>query len=167
MFRLVLYLGIGALRLSFIIVLFYQKAKHSIKLYGNQRDEELDDEETDVNSVAIWKWGISGFSGYTSLTALLFPWSCFISGSTNWNLCDNFRFCLLTESPSDRTVMVLRGPSKRLYSRRRGRKPERIRWASRYQPGAGQEVHHFRSGCTKKLHGFFDATPLLYTISGP
>ena len=44
---------IGALRLSFIIVLFYQKAKHSIKLYGNQRDEELDDEETDVNSVAI------------------------------------------------------------------------------------------------------------------
>jgi len=41
------------LRLSFIIVLFYQKAKHSIKLYGNQRDEELDDEETDVNSVAI------------------------------------------------------------------------------------------------------------------
>jgi hypothetical protein len=48
-----IYLGIGALRLSFIIVLFYQKAKHSIKLYGNQRDEELDDEETDVNSVAI------------------------------------------------------------------------------------------------------------------
>ena len=53
MFRLVLYLGIGALRLSFIIVLFYQKAKHSIKLYGNQRDEELDDEETDDNSAAI------------------------------------------------------------------------------------------------------------------
>ena len=46
-------MGIGALRLSFIIVLFYQKAKHSKKLYGNQRDEELDDEETDVNSVAI------------------------------------------------------------------------------------------------------------------
>lgn len=43
----------STLRLSFIIVLFYQKAKHSIKLYGNQRDEELDDEETDVNSVAI------------------------------------------------------------------------------------------------------------------
>lgn len=34
-------------------LLIYLRITIDSTLYGNQRDEELDDEETDVNSVAI------------------------------------------------------------------------------------------------------------------
>ena len=51
-----------------MLIAYNAKNKYRLpvkKLYGNQRDEELDDAETDDDTAAILKRGISDFFGYT------------------------------------------------------------------------------------------------------